>query len=118
MEAENETSERVEILRKATYLLVRTGFQAHQRGYRYLREAIVLVSCQPEMLDSVTKLLYPEIAKLYNTTDKQVERAIRNAIETAWISDDSELLRHLFENECNDVRPTNSAVIQKFVDNC
>lgn len=118
MENENETSERVEIIKKATYLLVRTGFQAHQRGYRYLREAIVLVSCQPDLIGSVTKLLYPEIAKLYNTTDKQVERAIRNAIETAWSSEDSELLRNLFKYECKDVRPTNSAVIQKFVDTC
>lgn len=79
-----EGQERVEVLGATTTKLLRLGFQAQQIGYRYLREAVWVVCSDPEMITSVTKLLYPEIAKRFSTTDKQVERAIRNSIETAW----------------------------------
>ena len=76
---------RVAILKEATSQLLQLGFLARQRGYRYLREAILVACQEPETITSVTKLLYPEVARRFNTTDKQVERAIRNSIETAWI---------------------------------
>ena len=72
---------------------------------------------EPEYLASVTKRLYPEVAKRFNTTDKQVERAIRNAIETAWIKGNAETLRAVFEELYIDgaKRPTNTEVIRTFV---
>lgn len=110
---------RVEILRSSTYLMLRLGFQARQRGYRYLREA-VLVSCQyPEMLESVTKLLYPEVAHRFDTTDKQIERAIRNSIETAWPRGNKEAMEIVFGDiyRSANERPTNTEVIEALVKN-
>ena len=108
---------RVDILSNSTYLLLRLGFQARQRGYRYLREA-VLVSClEPQMLESVTKLLYPEIAHRFDTTDKNIERAIRNSIDTAWARGNKEAMEIVFGNNyCSETdRPTNTEVIEALV---
>lgn len=71
------------------------------------------------MLTSVTKRLYPEVAKRFETTDKQVERAIRNAIETAWLKGNSNTLAAIFGDlfTDNDMRPTNSEVIEVLVSN-
>ena len=95
--------------------MIRFGFRARQKGYRYLREAILIACQEPETLTAVTKRLYPEVAKRYNTTDKQVERAIRNAIETAWNAEESESFKTLFEKSYNNrtTRPTNTEVIAK-----
>lgn len=105
---------RVDILQRTTYHMVKMGFQARQRGYRYLREAVWVVYDEPENLTSVTKLLYPKLARMFSTTDKQVERAIRNAIETAWTRGNQDAL-HAFFGELygdGDIRPTNSEVIE------
>ena len=115
---ESESS-RVKILTNSTYQMLRLGFQARQRGYRYLREA-VLISCQNhEMLESVTKLLYPELAHRFDTTDKQVERAIRNSIETAWSRGNKDAMEIVFGSiYCGtDERPTNTEVIEALVRN-
>ena len=106
---------RVNIYRRTTYHMVKCGFQARQKGYRYLREAVWVVHREPEVLKSVTKCLYPEVAKRFHTTDKQVERAIRNTIETAWDNGDPETLRAFFEEVYGDgmIRPTNTEVIGK-----
>lgn len=112
-----EEQERVEILQRTTSQLLSLGFWAHQIGYRYLREA-VLVACQnPTAVDSVTKLLYPEVAKRFATTDKQVERAIRNSIETAWDKGNRDTWKRLAGNqfENNKTRPTNTEVINALV---
>jgi len=95
--------------------MIKLGFQARQRGYRYLREAVLIVCQEPETLTAVTKCLYPEVAKRYNTTDKHVERAIRNAIETAWNGEKSESFKILFEKSDRNktTRPTNKEVIAK-----
>lgn len=100
---------RAEVLERTTYHLLRIGFQASQKGYRYLREAVWIAYSRPETMDSVTKLLYPEIARLFATTDKQVERAIRAAVGTAW--DKGEL------PICGEghTRPTNKMVIEQLV---
>lgn len=106
---------RVEVLRQTTYHMVKMGFQASQKGYRYLREAVWIAYSRPETLDSVTKLLYPEVARLFSTTDKQVERAIRNAIETAWTKGEKKALKLFFKDVYGDgrTRPTNKAVIER-----
>ncbi|MDE6053388.1 MAG: sporulation initiation factor Spo0A C-terminal domain-containing protein [Lachnospiraceae bacterium] len=108
---------RVNIYRRTTYHMVKCGFRARQKGYRYLREAVWIAYQEPEVLSSVTKRLYPEVAKRFNTTDKQVERAIRNAIETAWNKGDPESLKTFFKEIYGDgtIRPTNTKVIEMFV---
>ncbi|MGN1365089.1 MAG: sporulation initiation factor Spo0A C-terminal domain-containing protein, partial [Victivallis vadensis] len=68
------------------------GVPAHIKGYQYLRTAIKLSINDSEMLGSVTKLLYPTVAKMYNTTASRVERAIRHAIEVAWDRGDVDVL--------------------------
>lgn len=109
---------RLDVLRQTTYHMVKMGFQTRQRGYRYLREAVWVAYNRPETLNSVTKLLYPEVAKLFGTTDKQVERAIRNAIETAWTKGEQETLKAFFGSVYGDgiTRPTNKEVIEKLVE--
>ena len=108
------TNDRVEILKYTTYLLLQCGFQASQIGYRYLREAVLIACFDEEAVTSVTKLLYPEIAKRFKANDKQVERAIRNSIETAWIKGNHEVLREVFREyyEKSSERPTNTEVIK------
>lgn len=108
---------RANVYRRTTYHMVKCGFQARQKGYRYLREAVWIAYQEPEVLSSVTKRLYPEVAKRFNTTDKQVERAIRNAIETAWAKGDPETLKMFFRKFYGDkaVRPTNTKVIENLV---
>ena len=108
------TNDRVEILKYTTYLLLQCGFQASQIGYRYLREAVLIACFDEEAVTSVTKLLYPEIAKRFKANDKQVERAIRNSIETAWIKGNHKVLREVFREyyEKSFERPTNTEVIK------
>ena len=65
-------------------MMLELGMPAHLRGYHYLREAICLTMDDMELVGSVTKLLYPEIAKRYRTESEKVERAIRSLIEVAW----------------------------------
>lgn len=106
---------RLNIYKRTTYHMIKCGFQARQKGYRYLREAVWIAYQEPEILSSVTKRLYPEVAKRFNTTDKQVERAIRNAIETAWTIGNPETLKDVFDEIYGDgsTRPTNTEVIGK-----
>ena len=74
----------VELERYITKIMLEVGVPAHLKGYHYLREAIMISGKDMETVSSVTKLLYPEIAKRYKTTEQKVERAIRNAIEVSW----------------------------------
>ncbi len=112
---------RVTILMQTTYYMLHMGFQARQKGYRYLREAVWIAYLEPEKLTSVTKLLYPEIARLFHTTDKKIERAIRNAIETTWSTGNQEAIKEIFDSNCIEEgkRPTNTEFIVtllKYVD--
>lgn len=113
----DEECTRVNIYRRTTYHMIKCGFRARQKGYRYLREAVWIACQKPEVMASVTKRLYPEVAKRFNTTDKKVERAIRNAIETAWTKGEQETLQVLFKESYGDgtTRPTNTVVIEKLV---
>ena len=78
------TAKDYELERYITELMLDIGVPAHLKGYHYLRDAILLSGRDMEVVNSVTKLLYPTIAKRFKTTDQKVERAIRNAIEVSW----------------------------------
>lgn len=94
------------------------GVPAHIKGYQYLRTAIKLSINDSEMLGSVTKLLYPTVAKMYNTTASRVERAIRHAIEVAWDRGDVDVLSSYFGYTIQSQRgkPTNSEFIAMIAD--
>lgn len=94
------------------------GVPAHIKGYQYLRTAIKLSVNDSEMLGSVTKLLYPTVAKMYNTTASRVERAIRHAIEVAWDRGDVDVLSSYFGYTIQSQRgkPTNSEFIAMIAD--
>ena len=76
---------------RVTRIMLELGMPAHLRGYHYLREAVCLSADNMELVGSVTKLLYPEIAKTYHTTIEKVERAIRSVIEVGWERGNEEL---------------------------
>lgn len=113
-----DESAREKVIKQTTRRMVKMGFKANQKGYRYLREAVWIAYSRPETLNSVTKLLYPEIAKLFSTTDTQVEGAIRNTIETVWTKGEQETLKVFFSDIYGDggTRPTNKEVIERFVE--
>ena len=94
------------------------GVPAHIKGYQYLRTAIDLSINDAEMLEGVTKLLYPTIAKMYSTTSSRVERAIRHAIEVAWNRGDVDVLSSYFGYTIQSDRgkPTNSEFIAMIAD--
>lgn len=95
------------------------GVPAHIRGYQYLREAIILSVNNSEMISSVTKILYPTVAKTFKTTPSRVERAIRHAIEVAWERGDVDVLSSYFGYTIQAERgkPTNSEFIAMISDN-
>lgn len=94
------------------------GVPAHIKGYQYLREAIILSVNNTEMMNSVTKLLYPTVAKTFSTTASRVERAIRHAIEVAWDRGDVDVLSSYFGYTIQNTRgkPTNSEFIAMISD--
>ena len=91
---------------------------AHIKGYQYLREAIILAVNDDEIMNSVTKLLYPTVAKTFKTTPSRVERAIRHAIEVAWDRGDVDVLNSYFGYTIQNSRgkPTNSEFIAMISD--
>ncbi len=99
--------------RRITRLMLELGMPAHLRGYHYLREAISLSIEDMELVGSVTKLLYPEIAKMYHTNNEKVERAIRSVIEVGWLRGNEDLFEEIFgySRSCGKKRPTNSEFI-------
>ena len=102
-----------------TEIIHQIGIPAHIKGYHYLREAILLSYGDSEMLESVTKLLYPTVAKQFSTTASRVERAIRHAIETAWDRGDLDTIQKLFGYTVSvgKGKPTNSEFIALITDN-
>ncbi|MBR2043360.1 MAG: sporulation transcription factor Spo0A [Clostridia bacterium] len=102
-----------------TDIIHKIGIPAHIKGYSYLREAIMLSVRDSEMINSVTKLLYPTIAKTFGTTPSRVERAIRHAIEVAWDRGDTKVLDSYFGYTIQVQRgkPTNSEFIAMMADN-
>lgn len=101
-----------------TEIIHQIGVPAHIKGYHYLREAILLSIKNSEIINSVTKLLYPTVAKNHQTTSSRVERAIRHAIEVAWDRGDIDVLNSYFGYTIQNDRgkPTNSEFIAMISD--
>lgn len=111
---DDEASLKIQI----TEILHQIGVPAHIKGYHYLRDSILMAVEKPDIINSVTKRLYPGVAKLYNTTASRVERAIRHAIEVAWDRGDVDILNSYFGYTIHNTRgkPTNSEFIAMISD--
>ena len=117
VEAEPENASR-ELERRVTAIIHDIGVPAHIKGYQYLREAITLAVEDMEVINAVTKVLYPAVAKKFGTTASRVERAIRHAIEVAWDRGDLETLQKYFGYTVSNAKgkPTNSECIAMIAD--
>ena len=115
-----DSSERTpDIAAQVTKIIHQIGVPAHIMGYQYLRTAILLTVKDSDIINSVTKELYPSVAKKYQTTTSRVERAIRHAIEVAWDRGDVDTLNSYFGYtiQNNRGKPTNSEFIAMIADN-
>ncbi|MFR3168901.1 MAG: sporulation transcription factor Spo0A [Blautia hansenii] len=101
-----------------TNIIHEIGVPAHIKGYQYLRDAIILSVNDMEMLNSITKILYPTIAKKHQTTPSRVERAIRHAIEVAWSRGKMDTIDELFGYTVSTGKgkPTNSEFVERFLE--
>jgi two-component system response regulator (stage 0 sporulation protein A) len=101
-----------------TNVIHEVGVPAHIKGYQYLREAIMMVINDIEVINQITKLLYPEIAVRYKTTPSRVERAIRHAIEVAWGRGEQQTVESIFGYtvSAQKGKPTNSEFIAMIAD--
>lgn len=117
LESEQEEKKR-SLESEVTDIIHEIGVPAHIKGYQYLREAIVMSVNDIEMLNSITKILYPTIAKKYQTTSSRVERAIRHAIEVAWSRGKMDTIDELFGYTIHNGKgkPTNSEFIALIAD--
>jgi len=104
---------------QVTKIIHQIGVPAHIKGYQYLRTAIIMAINDSDIINSVTKILYPSVAKKYSTTSSRVERAIRHAIEVAWDRGDIDTLNSFFGYtiQNNRGKPTNSEFIAMIADN-
>ena len=111
-------SKAVSLETRITNTLHELGIPAHLRGYNYIREALTMVVCNSDMLNGITKELYPSIAKKCNTTPSRVERAIRHAIEVAWNRGKVDAIDSLFGYtiSTHKGKPTNSEFIALIAD--
>ena len=109
---------RAELKNRVTSIIHEIGVPAHIKGYQYLREAIMITVEDMDVINAVTKVLYPEVAKRFNTTPSRVERAIRHAIEVAWDRGDLETLQKFFGYTVSNAKgkPTNSEFIAMIAD--
>lgn len=99
-------------LRKMTSkILCSSGITPNMKGFAYLKEAIIMVYCDPDGLNTMTKVIYPDIAKLHNVSPRAVERCIRVAIEKAWREDRSNEFYKKVGFKWLNRRPTNSEYI-------
>ncbi|MCD8145635.1 MAG: sporulation transcription factor Spo0A [Oscillospiraceae bacterium] len=115
-EQETEAGQNLEA--EITAIIHEIGVPAHIKGYQYLREAILLAANDMEVINAVTKVLYPAVAKKFGTTASRVERAIRHAIEVAWDRGDLETLQKYFGYTVSNTKgkPTNSEFIAMIAD--
>ncbi len=116
--AEKPAEKVYDLEQDVTDIIHEIGVPAHIKGYQYLREAIMMSVKEPAMISSITKVLYPTIAKQFQTTPSRVERAIRHAIEVAWSRGRMETLDALFGYTVNTGKgkPTNSEFIALIAD--
>jgi len=103
---------------QVTAIIHEVGVPAHIKGYQYLLEAIIIAVNDMDVINAVTKVLYPEVAKRFGTTPSRVERAIRHAIEVAWDRGDLETLQKYFGYTVSNAKgkPTNSEFIAMIAD--
>jgi two-component system response regulator (stage 0 sporulation protein A) len=101
-----------------TNVIHEVGVPAHIKGYQYLREAIMMVVNDIEVINQITKSLYPQIASRFQTTPSRVERAIRHAIEVAWGRGQQEIVENIFGYtiSASKGKPTNSEFIAMIAD--
>ncbi|MCI8436774.1 MAG: sporulation transcription factor Spo0A [Lawsonibacter sp.] len=116
--AEPELDSSASLESQVTAIIHEVGVPAHIKGYQYLREAIIIAVNDMDVINAVTKVLYPEVAKRFNTTPSRVERAIRHAIEVAWDRGDLETLQKYFGYTVSNAKgkPTNSEFIAMIAD--
>ncbi len=114
----SEYPSKEDIETQVTKIIHQIGVPAHIKGYQYLRTAILMTISDSEIINSVTKILYPSVAKKYSTTSSRVERAIRHAIEVAWDRGDVDTLNSYFGYtiQNNRGKPTNSEFIAMIAD--
>jgi len=107
------TAKTEDLMVMVTDIIHQIGVPAHIKGYQYLRESIILAVNDQEIINSVTKLMYPTVAKKFDTTSSRVERAIRHAIEVAWDRGDLDVLNGYFGYTIHNGRgkPTNSEFV-------
>lgn len=107
-----------ELENHVTNMLHEIGIPAHIKGYHYLRDAIIMAVDDMDVLNAITKVLYPTVAKKYQTTSSRVERAIRHAIEVAWNRGKLDTLDELFGYTVSTGKgkPTNSEFIALIAD--
>ena len=115
---ESERDNGPDLERQVTAIIHEVGVPAHIKGYQYLREAIMIAVEDMDVINAVTKVLYPEVAKTFGTTASRVERAIRHAIEVAWDRGDLETLQKYFGYTVSNAKgkPTNSEFIAMIAD--
>ena len=101
-----------------TGIIHEIGVPAHIKGYQYLREAIIIAVNDMDVINAITKVLYPQVAKTFQTTPSRVERAIRHAIEVAWDRGDLDTLQRFFGYTVSNTKgkPTNSEFIALIAD--
>ena len=105
----------IEIESIVTSIIHNIGIPPHVRGYQYIKEAIIMVVDNIELINSITRVLYPTIAKKFMSTPSRIERAMRHAIEIAWSRADSATVREIFGYSL-DTKPTNSEFIAMIAD--
>ena len=112
------SGEDTELESAVTEIIHEIGVPAHIKGYQYLREAIMMTIRDMEVINAVTKVLYPAVARKFGTTPSRVERAIRHAIEVAWDRGDIETLQRIFGYTVSNIKgkPTNSECIAMIAD--
>ena len=101
-----------------TSIIHEIGVPAHIKGYQYLREAIIIAVEDMDVINAITKVLYPQVAKAFQSTPSRVERAIRHAIEVAWDRGDLDTLQRFFGYTVSNTKgkPTNSEFIALIAD--
>ncbi len=111
-------SGKVSIESMVTGIIHEIGVPAHIKGYQYLREAIIIAVNDMDVINAITKVLYPQVAKTFQTTPSRVERAIRHAIEVAWDRGDLDTLQRFFGYTVSNTKgkPTNSEFIALIAD--
>ena len=116
-----ETAKRTEerdLEQDVTDMIHEIGVPAHIKGYQYIRKAIMMVIEDSSIINAVTKVLYPSVAKEYGTTASRVERAIRHAIEVSWNRGNWALMEEIFGHsvDIDKAKPTNSEFIVTIAD--